>query len=103
MTERSSQPLNPAVLSTAFQQHCDNLTSFLGRFQGWELPEQDLVVQQLGMIPLGLLEDVGDRIVQRAITATIPRKYTEEATFANLIVRNALDSVISDLENPDYR
>ena len=99
MTERSSQPLDPAVLSTAFQQHCDSLTSFLGRFQGWELPEQDLVIQQLEMTPLGLLEDSDDRIVQRAIPATIPRKYTEEASFAQLVVHNSLDNVISDLEH----
>ena len=98
MTERSSQPLSPAVLSAAFQQHCENLTSFLGRFQGWELPEQDLVVQQLVMLPLGLFGDSGNKIVQRAIPATIPRKYTEEASFAQLVVHNSLDNVISDLE-----
>ena len=100
MTERSSQPLNPAVLSAAFEQRCENLTSFLGRFQGLRLTEdRDLLIQQLGMIPLGLLGGYDNRIVQRTVPSTIPNKYTSKTIFAKLVVRNTLDNLISDLEN----
>ena len=102
MSERSRQPLNPAALSAAFQQDCESLTSYLGKFQRWELPDRDLVIQQLEMSPShqpGFFNDSNSRIVQRAVPSTIPRKYMDEASFADLIVRNTLDNVISDLEN----
>ena len=100
MTEGSSQPLSPAVLSAAFQRRCENLTSFIGLFQGLRLTEdRDLLIQQLGMIPLGLLGGYGNRIVQRTVPSTIPSKYTSKAIFAKLVVRNTLDNLISDLEN----
>lgn len=99
MTERFSQPLNPAVLSAAFQQRCEDLTSFIGQFKDWELPDRDLLIQQLGVLPLGSFEDSDNRIVQRTVPSTIPSKFTEEAPFADLIVRNTLDNLISDLEN----
>lgn len=102
MTERSSQPLDPAALSAAFQQNCESLTSYLGRFQRWELPDRDLVIQLLEMSPShqpGFFNDSNSRIVQRTVPSTIPRRFSQEASFAELVVRSTLDNVISDLEN----
>lgn len=102
MSERSSQPLDPAALSAAFQQNWKSLTSYIGKFQRWELPDRDLVIQQLEMNPShqpGFFNDSNNRIVQRTVPSTIPRKFSKEASFADLIVRSTLDNVISDLEN----
>ena len=99
MVARFGQPLDPDDLAEAFQRRCENLTSFIGQFQGWGLPNRDLLIQQLGLLPLGLFEGPDDRIVERTVSSTIPSRYAEEATFADFVVRNTLDNLISDLEN----
>ena len=99
MAARFGQPLERDDLSQAFQRRCENLTSFIGQFQGCGLPNRDLLIQQLGLLPLGLFEGPDDGIVERTVSSTIPSRYTEEATFADFVVRNTLDNLISDLEN----
>ncbi len=99
MAARFGQPLDRDDLSQAFQRRCEDLTSFIGQFQGCGLPNRDLLIQQLGLLPLGLFEGPDDSIVERTVSSTIPSRYTEEATFADFVVRNTLDNLISDLEN----
>ena len=102
MTEKSSQPLNTAVLSEAFERRCQDLATFLEGLQGRKMPERDLLIQQLGMNnnrQPGFFDESSVRIVHRVVPSTIPSKYTSKATFAKLVVRNTLDNLISDLEN----
>ena len=96
MAARFGQPLERDDLSQAFQRRCEDLTSFIGQFQGCGLPNRDLLIQQLELLPL---EGSDDGIVERTVSSTIPSRYTEEATFADFVVRNTLDNLISDLEN----
>ena len=99
MAARFGQPLERDDLSRAFQRRCENLTSFIGQFQSCRLPNRDLLIQQLELLSLGLFEGPDDGIVERTVSSTIPSRYTEEATFADFVVRNTLDNLISDLEN----